>query len=107
MLYLIFSNVIAAVLTLFAAQPTYTINGQIQDNTGKPAGGVRVCALAENFDSSKPNAPISCSKSDPQGRFTIAVDKETTYQLIYDDAEKDRKSTRLNSSHVEISYAVF
>ena len=93
MLYLIFSTAIAAVLTLFAAQPTYTINGQIQDNTGKPAGGVRVCALAENFDSSKPNAPISCSKSDPQGRFTIAVDKESTYQLIYDDAENGRWPT--------------
>src|SRR3712207_8888621 len=27
--------------------------------------------------------------------------------LIYDDLSKDRKSTRLNSSHANISYAVF
>jgi len=91
MLYLIFS----AVLTLFAAQPTYTINGEVQDNTGKPAGGVRVCALAESFDSSKPDAPISCSKSDPQGKFTIAVNKASTYQLIYDDAANGHWPTYL------------
>src|SRR5699024_11786673 len=27
--------------------------------------------------------------------------------LVYDDVRQDRKSTRLNSSHVSISYAVF
>src|SRR5690606_41380801 len=28
-------------------------------------------------------------------------------QRVVDEAERDRKSTRLNSSHVKISYAVF
>src|SRR5690348_18447618 len=31
----------------------------------------------------------------------------TPYPLIYFNANKDRKSTRLNSSHPSISYAVF
>src|SRR5690625_6758035 len=30
-----------------------------------------------------------------------------TYEIQYEKALKDRKSTRLNSSHVAISYAVF
>ena len=73
MRYLILSSVIVAVLTLLAAQPTYTIDGHIQDNTGKPACGVRVCALAEDFDPGKPNVFIPCAWSDPQGKFAIAV----------------------------------
>jgi len=91
MFYLIFS----AVLTLFAVQPTYTINGQIEDNTGKPAGGVRVCAVAEDFDSPNLNRPIACSKSNPQGAFSIVVDKASTYQIIYDDAANGRWPTYL------------
>src|SRR5690349_22121372 len=34
------------------------------------------------------------------------VDRDL-YVVVYDMKGKDRKSTRLNSSHVEISYAVF
>src|SRR5690606_32012534 len=34
-------------------------------------------------------------------------DYEITYHTTYNNALKDRKSTRLNSSHVKISYAVF
>src|SRR5438874_4159332 len=30
-----------------------------------------------------------------------------TFEFLYEEGELDRKSTRLNSSHVEISYAVF
>src|SRR5438874_7816907 len=32
---------------------------------------------------------------------------ETTFRLLKEQTKRDRKSTRLNSSHVEISYAVF
>src|SRR2546427_11856607 len=42
-------------------------------------------------------APISCA--DP-GRIRSAC-------LVFDDTGRDRKSTRLNSSHSQISYAVF
>src|SRR5690606_12849002 len=34
-------------------------------------------------------------------------DKDVVREDSYDDIRKDRKSTRLNSSHVKISYAVF
>ena len=86
MLDLIFSSVLAAVLTLFAPQPAYLIDGQLQDNAGKPACGVRVCALAEDFDPSKPNVVIPCSISDSQGKFAITVNKASKYRLVYDDS---------------------
>ena len=85
MLDLVLSSVIA-VLTLLSAQPTYVIDGQIQENTGKPACGVRVCALAEDFDPSKPNVVIPCSISDSQGKFAITVNKASKYKLVYDDS---------------------
>ena len=75
MLYLIFSSVIVAVLTLLTAQPAYVINGQVQDNTGKPACGVRVCAIAEDFDRNKPHAAIPCALSDAQGKFASETEK--------------------------------
>jgi hypothetical protein len=93
MRYLILSSVIVAVLTLLAAQPTYTIDGHVQDNTGKPACGVRVCALAEDFDPGKPNVPIPCAWSDPQGKFAIVVTKASKYKLVYDDSANGRYST--------------
>src|SRR5699024_12732318 len=45
----------------------------------------------------------------PAGAGTVLVvaHNPTVAQLAADFLEKDRKSTRLNSSHVSISYAVF
>src|SRR5207302_9596601 len=40
-------------------------------------------------------------------RTPLASIKAYVEMLIDGEAEKDRKSTRLNSSHVKISYAVF
>src|SRR3989475_11009989 len=40
-------------------------------------------------------------------RFAIKDGKVTTAEVEPDLAERDRKSTRLNSSHSQISYAVF
>src|SRR5205814_3655678 len=40
-------------------------------------------------------------------RRLIQRDPEVQVSGIAEDAEKDRKSTRLNSSHLGISYAVF
>src|SRR5204862_8062721 len=37
----------------------------------------------------------------------IQAGGEAQYRAIFDQLNPDRKSTRLNSSHVEISYAVF
>src|SRR5699024_6748004 len=39
--------------------------------------------------------------------LTVQADKEKLKQVIINLVDKDRKSTRLNSSHVSISYAVF
>src|SRR5690606_41317361 len=50
---------------------------------------------------------LSVSKSQPDPK-SAPTEKEIKFQLIDDFIEKsDRKSTRLNSSHVKISYAVF
>src|SRR5690625_6727808 len=40
-------------------------------------------------------------------RFALAVDLPHSEKREEEDAAGDRKSTRLNSSHVAISYAVF
>jgi len=85
--------ILSAVLTVLSAQPTYTIDGQVQTNTGKPACGVRVCALEEDFDPSKPNVFIPCALSDPQGKFVITVSKASKYKLVYDDSTNGRWST--------------
>jgi hypothetical protein len=92
MLDLVLAGVIAA-LTLLSAQTTYIIDGQVQENTGKPACGVRVCALAEDFDQTKPNVFISCSISDSQGKFAITVTKPSRYKLVYDDSANGHYAT--------------
>src|SRR5689334_23949453 len=37
----------------------------------------------------------------------VGVEKYAGVRLVLDDCQQDRKSTRLNSSHSSISYAVF
>jgi len=96
MRFLMLASLIVAVLTLLAAQPTYTIDGHVQDDSGKPACGVRVCALAEDFDPAKPNVFIPCSLSDPQGKFAIVVNKASKYKLVYDDSANGHWSTYLS-----------
>jgi hypothetical protein len=93
MRYLLLSSVLA-VLTLLP-QPSYVIDGYVQDNTGKPACGVRVCALAEDFDPTKPNVLIPCAISTPQGYFGIVVNKASKYRLTYDDSANGHVSTYL------------
>src|SRR5690625_6537572 len=44
---------------------------------------------------------------DPFGGKFIRTDVAQTLHELYEGESKDRKSTRLNSSHVAISYAVF
>src|SRR5690606_39980658 len=43
-----------------------------------------------------------------QGRYVhLQIDSDSGIEELFDDSAQDRKSTRLNSSHVKISYAVF
>ena len=84
MINLISSSLIAALL-LFPQQVSHSIGGQINDSNGKPACGVRVCAIAEDFDPKKPNVPIPCAWSDKQGQFTITIKKASRYKLFYGD----------------------
>src|SRR5690606_42014361 len=62
--------------------------------------------LTQESRSAGPIAPAVAQKLDRHGRAELEVTRRE------DDAhaslaEEDRKSTRLNSSHVKISYAVF
>jgi hypothetical protein len=95
MINLISSSLITAILALFQAHATYFIGGQVQDNAGKAACGVRVCALAADFDPKKPNEVIPCSLSNEQGQFSIAVNKPSKYKLVYDYSAQGYMSTYL------------
>src|SRR5690554_7696235 len=58
----------------------------------------------------EPNAPFGGEKNSGLGRFNgdWAIEEFTTdHWITVQHAPRDRKSTRLNSSHVRISYAVF
>src|SRR5437868_8021304 len=46
-------------------------------------------------------------RTDPTNKFALVADLGTDKIVVYRFDAKDRKSTRLNSSHVSISYAVF
>src|SRR5207253_8318866 len=46
-------------------------------------------------------------KSPPGFLFAVKASRYLTHMKKLKDPEEDRKSTRLNSSHVAISYAVF
>lgn len=99
--------ILSAVLTVLSAQPAYIIDGQVQTNTGRPACGVRVCALAEDFDPSKPNVLIPCSISNSEGKFAITVSKASKYKLVYDDTANGHWATfqpffRLSSGVPEV-----
>src|SRR5437660_2484054 len=62
------------------------------------AGSVLVLAKSNLSDSATAWA---------QGGIAVALSDEDEIGLHEQDTIKDRKSTRLNSSHVAISYAVF
>src|SRR5690606_41317978 len=53
-----------------------------------------------------PNATNTVRTAEPKAEFAVDEKKKPVLKPK-PKAEKDRKSTRLNSSHVKISYAVF
>src|SRR5699024_11330592 len=65
----------------------------------KGAGAADIQARATNVD------PVRGSYIDNTDVANLV--KETWWTGTSNDDDKDRKSTRLNSSHVSISYAVF
>src|SRR5690349_22960856 len=71
------------------------------------------CACRMRPESHRPSGAVQRAGESPRGSFVD--DKRSTKsvgnrsaepELRVRDCTKDRKSTRLNSSHVEISYAV-
>src|SRR5579871_6839179 len=78
-------------------------------------GWVGPCRVQEQRGLFPPSAPI-CDAFAPRGQATPVARVETHRArtvksvapvVVRKGIELDRKSTRLNSSHVEISYAVF
>src|SRR5690349_14399634 len=53
------------------------------------------------------NADLVVTGPDGKRRPPVRMSKDATEPDIWHASNTDRKSTRLNSSHVEISYAVF
>src|SRR5690625_2910499 len=82
-----------------------TITGRVMDVDSNPMPGVNVLIMGENIGTA----------TDADGYYEINVPGEVTliFSMIgyqtneINTSRADRKSTRLNSSHVAISYAVF
>src|SRR5258707_6097571 len=51
--------------------------------------------------------PLLRASISPSLHLGVIIDRTTTIRASVHDVEIDRKSTRLNSSHANISYAVF
>src|SRR5690606_39431445 len=79
--------------TLFRSVLVYTKNGKgyVHDNIPSAVEAIRKLSVAKGFQ---------IDVSDDPAVFSEENLKQYTFLL-------DRKSTRLNSSHVKISYAVF
>src|SRR5207302_7399864 len=78
-----------------------------QHQEGQPSG---VVAVLHDMTKEKEVAEMKndfVSSVSHELRTPLASIKAYVEMLIDGEAEKDRKSTRLNSSHVKISYAVF
>src|SRR2546430_3864475 len=71
--------------------------------------GVGRAAIAGGFArvAHDPNAPASKSLRFTSDRIARANRSSSPCEKTTDDERRDRKSTRLNSSHSQISYAVF
>src|SRR5690606_39580783 len=88
--------------TLFRSPFHEQLNGRIRELLGEAMrnGGIvkekQSLSIADFIESIR-------AKSEENGQLTV----KNRYKILRDDFVKDRKSTRLNSSHVKRSYAVF
>src|SRR5690606_14565514 len=99
--YKAFSLLLCAILCVafgFAQQTTR--NGVVKDaSTGSGIVGATVAVKGTS----------NSTQTDATGSFSISasIGQTLVFSFIGYDPKEDRKSTRLNSSHVKISYAVF
>src|SRR5690606_40970448 len=78
--------------------------------SGGGAGTRPLCTglpCAPGADSPLPRSPISRPALARRGAHGRPAPRRRTERAHQPHRERDRKSTRLNSSHVKISYAVF
>jgi hypothetical protein len=87
MLKLTALSLVLAALAFSGARAGYVIKGQVRDERGEAACGVRVCAIVEGFDRNRPHAPIPCALTDARGQFAVNVEKPGKYALYYDHSE--------------------
>src|SRR5699024_11846253 len=74
------------------------VSGTVTSDKGLPLPGVSITVVGTD----------NGTRTDFDGNFSIQVQPDATLKFSYvGEFERDRKSTRLNSSHVSISYAVF
>src|SRR5256885_16763301 len=103
-----------------AAQAVATVEAQVAEQQReteslyeewktKPEDGVLRAELKKNLAALQKDAGLIADQrlEDSAGKALKALDKTSTMPLTPFLREADRKSTRLNSSHLVISYAVF
>jgi hypothetical protein len=83
--------------SLAQAPPPYLISGEVLDEFGQPAAGVRVCAFP---DTSEPKRGIICSqRSDDKGKFRIRLTMGGAYGLYYERPDGYMSQNRLFYRH--------
>src|SRR5690349_23988654 len=88
-----------AVLTLMTKQSDYLVSTDVAE---------RAYELAEMLQFDRAGMPIGFDNSEGDRDWMYeSLKQEIAYRVLDAAGTVDRKSTRLNSSHVEISYAVF
>ncbi len=75
--------------------PNYALSGQVLDNSGKPACNIRVCALAGDFDETRPNVAIPCTLSGDNGMFLLVLHRTGKYKLVYDQVDQGYWPSRM------------
>src|SRR2546426_5808169 len=103
---ILFCSVAFFISPLLYGQANGSFSGTVSDKTGSVISGATVTVTSQGTGLSRE------TKTDdtghyltpllPVGNYTIRVNSQG-----FKTIEQDRKSTRLNSSHLVISYAVF
>src|SRR5690349_23460031 len=97
--------IIAALGTLVVAGPAFFIFGRSRGTSTEHQRQVDAKATAE--ETSRRIVGEAERDADNLRKTAVVTGKEEVIRLRESFEQEDRKSTRLNSSHVEISYAVF